>query len=251
MSTGIVDNREMRVLSTNGKYNNAVDFDFRLWGRRCTGLDVRIDNDARGALIGEWMFGAGRGARNLVMMTIGTGIGTAVIVDGKPLVGAHFSGGNLGGHIVVKSGGRTCTCGGRGCLETEASGWALPTIVGEHRLYSSSTLKDIGHIGFKEVREAAFAGDACASDVWNHCLTYWGEALVSFIHLFDPERIIIGGGVMNDPGPVLEHVRATVSSRVWSGGEQVDIVSAEYPDHAGLIGAAGLFHAEQEVVLWS
>jgi glucokinase len=126
LSTGLVDNRAMRVLSTNAKYDDAVDFDFPRWARDHAGLELRMDNDARGALIGEWRYGAGRGVDNLVMITIGTGIGTAVITEGRPLTGPHFSGGNLGGHIIVRSGGRKCTCGGVGCLETEASGWVLP-----------------------------------------------------------------------------------------------------------------------------
>ena len=241
LSTGLVNNREMRVLSTNGKYDDAVKFDFCGWARERVGLELRMDNDARGALIGEWRYGAGRGADNLVMITIGTGIGTAVIVDGKPLVGPHFTAGNLGGHIVVRSGGRKCTCGGVGCLESEASGWVLPTLVREHDLYEKSALIELGRIGIQEVWQSAAAGDACARDVQQHCLTVWGEALVSFIHLFDPERIIVGGGVMNDPEPMLASFRKTVAELAWAEEGQVEIVKATHPDNAGLIGAAALF----------
>lgn len=241
LSTGLVNNREMRVLSTNQKYDDAVDFDFCSWARESAGLELRMENDARGALMGEWKYGAGRGAENLVMITLGTGIGTAVIVDGKPLTGPHFTAGNLGGHILIRSGGRKCTCGGVGCLEAEASGWALPELVRDHPLVGESSLKDLDAIGFRELRDAADAGDACAADVWQHCLTLWGEAMVSFIHLFDPERIIVGGGVMNVAEPVLENFRKTVSALAWADDGQVEIVQAEHPDNAGLIGAAALF----------
>lgn len=241
LSTGLVDNREMRVLSTNRKYDDATGFDFRRWARQRAGLELRLDNDARGALIGEWRHGAGRGANHLLLFTIGTGIGTAAVIDGKPLTGAHFAGGNLGGHIIVRSGGRPCTCGGRGCLETEASGWVLPTLVREHPQYERSRLQGMEPIGFRELINQATAGDACAQDVWQHCLTTWGEAIVSLIHLMDPRRVIVGGGVMNHPDPVLKSLRATVKELAWVEDGQVEIVPAEFPDHAGLIGAAALF----------
>lgn len=224
LSTGLVNNQDMRVLSTNGKYDDAVDFNFRVWARQCCDLDLRMDNDARGALIGEWRYGAGQRVNDLVMVTLGTGIGTAAVVAGRPLTGPHFSGGILGGHLLVRSGGRTCTCGGGGCLEAEASGWALPQLIREHPL-----------------RAHAAAGDTCAQAIWDHCLTLWGEALVSFIHLFDPSRIIIGGGVMNDPEPVLASFRQTVRQLAWAAPEQVEIVRAAHPDNAGLIGGAALF----------
>jgi len=241
LSTGLVNNSEMKVISTNGKYDDAVDFDFRAWALERTGLELRMDNDARGALIGEWRYGAGRGVDNLVMVTLGTGIGTAVIIDGKPLVGPHFTGGNLGGHMIVRSGGRKCTCGATGCLESEASGWVLPALVREHALYENSGLNGLETIGFREVREQAAAGDQCAAAVQAYCFRMWGEALVSFIHLFDPERIIIGGGAMNEPQLVLPSLRKTVEELVWAEKDQVEIVVAEHPDNAGLIGASALF----------
>ena len=160
LSTGLVNNREMRVLSTNGKYDDAVEFDFCRWARDRTGLELRMDNDARGALLGEWRYGAGRGVDNLVMISIGTGIGSAVILDGRLLTGPHFTAGNLGGHIVVRSGGRKCTCGGVGCLESEASGWVLPTLVREHDLYKTSPLAELEAIGFHDVWQYARNGNA-------------------------------------------------------------------------------------------
>lgn len=241
LSTGLVDNRNMRVLSTNEKYNDAVDFDFLAWASDRTGLQLRLENDARGALIGGWLYGAGRGVDNLIMMTIGTGIGTAVIINGKPLTGPHFSGGNLGGHIVIRSGGRWCTCGGVGCLEAEASGWALPALVREHPLFQHSSLRKLDSIGFSELADHAANGDECAAAVQDHCRCLWGDALVSFIHLLDPQRIIIGGGVMNNPKPVLESLRNTVAKGVWTTGQHADIVAAQFPDYAGLLGAEAMF----------
>ena len=243
LSTGLVDNKQMRVLSTNGKYDDAIGFDFRGWARQHAGLELRMDNDARGALLGEWCYGAGRGVGNLVMVTFGTGVGTAVMLDGQLLTGPHFSAGNIGGHILVNSGGRKCTCGATGCLESEASGWVLPILVREHADYADSSLNGLDGIGFREVMEHAEAGDTCAKDVLAHILRYWGEALVSFIHLYDPERIILGGGIMNAPELVLESFRKTVSEMAWAEEGQVELVQAQRPNNAGLIGAAALFHA--------
>ncbi len=256
LSTGIVDNRNMRVISTNGKYDDATELDFSGWAMRKTGLELRMDNDARGAMIGEWRFGAAAGCRNAVMMTIGTGIGTAVILNGQPLVGPHFTAGLLGGHIIVNSGGASCTCGATGCLEAEAGGWALPGIVRTHPGFSASSLAGETRIDFQSLFLHAQSGDKTASAVRDRCLQLWGEAAVSYIHLYDPEKIIIGGGVMNPydpqkvklspgmpdkPGLVLEHIRAVVEQMAWAGSNQVEIVAAMHPDNAGLYGAAALF----------
>ena len=241
-STGIVDSVGASVLTTNGKYDNAVGFDFADWARRRTGLPLRIENDARAALIGEWRYGAGRGVDDVFMITLGTGVGTAAVVGGRPLAGPFFAGGNLGGHIIVKSGGRLCTCGARGCLETEASGWVLPTLIADHPLHHTSALRSIHNPSFKEVIEASDAGDACAKEILAHCLQVWGEAIVSFIHLLGPVRVIVGGGLMNAADRVLPAFRNTVAELAWGALKKVEIVAGEHPDNAGLIGAAALFY---------
>lgn len=241
LCSGLVDNRAMRVLSTNGKYDDARDFDFPAWAEKEACLELRMENDARGALMAEWRFGAGQGVDNLLMLSFGTGIGSSVVIDGKLLTGPHFSGGILGGHILVNSGGRKCTCGAVGCLESEASGWVLPELVRTHALYSESSLREAEQIGFKELLGHADAGDACAAAVRAHCFRYWGEALVSLIHTYDPERVIIGGGLMNSSDGVLEHFRESLAQHLWGDPAQVEIVAASHPDGAGLIGAASLF----------
>lgn len=115
-------------------------------------------------------------------------------------------------------------------------------MVREHEQYGESSLNGVDSIGFREVWEHAAAGDACARAVQQHCLKLWGEALVSYVHLFDPQRIIVGGGIMNDPEPVLASFRKTVVEPAWVEADQVEIVKAEHPDNAGLIGAAALFY---------
>ncbi|MFZ9933560.1 MAG: ROK family protein [Chthoniobacterales bacterium] len=245
-STGIVDSARARVLTTNGKYDDAVGFDFAAWGRERAGLEVRIENDARAALIGEWRYGAGRGRDDLFMVTLGTGIGTAAIMAGRPLIGPGFAGGNLGGHIIVRSGGRPCTCGAHGCLETEASGWVLPMLIAEHPQLASSPLQSHAKPGFKEVMEYAETGDACARGILDHCLRIWGEAIVSFVHLLGPARVIVGGGLMNNPAPLLASFRETLRENGWGALKEVEIVAAENPDNAGIIGAAALFYGSED-----
>ena len=246
LSTGLVNNKDMLVLSTNEKYNDAKGFDFKNWALKKTGLKLRMENDAKGALLGEYHYGAGRGSDNVMMITFGTGIGTAVISEGKLLTGSNFSGGNLGGHILVRSGGRKCTCGARGCLEAEASGWALPIIAKEHLLFSTSSLKNEAVIGFKEMLEHAEQGDECAIDLRRHCFQIWGEALVSYIHLFDPSRIILGGGLMNSANLALPRLERTIKEMTWTHGKGLELVQAQHPDNAGILGAAALFKEEDK-----
>ena len=128
-----------------------------------------------------------------------------------------------------------------GNVPAAASGWVLPALLREHSLYTTSCLNGRQSIEFRDVWEAAATGDACACAVQEHCLRIWGEALVSFIHLFDPERIIVGGGVMNDAELVLVSFRKTVAELAWAEPNQVEIVEAQHPNNAGLIGAAALF----------
>ncbi|WDE99020.1 ROK family protein [Lentisphaera profundi] len=247
LSTGLVNNQEMRVLTTNGKYDDSKEFDFKTWAQDELSLEVRIENDARGALLGEWHFGAAYDVENAMMITLGTGIGTAVISEGRLLKGSRYSGGNLGGHILVNSGGRKCTCGAVGCLEAEASGWALPEIVREHEFYQKSSLRDEVKLGFKELFQHADQGDACAIAVREHCLKMWGEALVSYIHLFDPEKIVIGGGVMHSAAMILASFDKTIKEMEWRGGENVKVVQAKHTDNAGILGAAALFQEHKQV----
>ncbi len=125
---GLADARTGRVISTNKKYEDAPGIDFRAWSQQTFGLPFAIENDARMALLGERYAGAARGYDDVVMITLGTGVGGAAMIEGKLLRGKHAQAGCLGGHLPAKVGGRACTCGAIGCIEAEASGWALPLI---------------------------------------------------------------------------------------------------------------------------
>src|ERR1700752_4017991 len=170
---GLVDSRAGRVLATNAKYEDAKELDLAAWSKQTLGLPLRIENDTRMALLGESYAGAARGFTEIVMMTLGTGIGGVAMIEGKLLRGKHAQAGCLGGHIPVLFNGRPCTCGGIGCAEAEASGWSLPGIVRESPGFSESSLSRLSHFGFKQLFEEASRGDRVALAVRDRCLNIW------------------------------------------------------------------------------
>jgi glucokinase len=241
---GLVDSRIGRVVSTNKKYDDAPEVDFCAWSVQALGLPLRIENDARLALLGEAYGGAARGFGDVVMMTLGTGIGGVAMIEGKLLRGKHAQAGCLGGHIPVLFNGRPCTCGSIGCAEAEASGWSLPGIVRESPGFSESSLSKLSHVGFKQLFEEASRGDKVAVAVRNRCLNIWAVDAVALIHAYDPEVIVIGGGVMESAGIIVPYIQSYVSKYAWTPWGKVQIRGAQLANNAALIGSVPLV-AEQ------
>jgi glucokinase len=237
---GLADARIGRVVSTNKKYDDAPSIDFEAWCRQEFGLRFAIENDARMALLGERHAGAARGCDNVVMITLGTGIGGAAMIEGKLLRGKHAQAGCLGGHLPAKVGGRPCTCGAIGCLEAEASGWSLPFLASEWPGFSASKLAGHDHIDFKVLFELADARDRIAVEVLDYCLKVWATGAVGLIHAYDPERIVIGGGVMRAAAVILPYIQAYVKQHAWTPWGKVEIVAAQLGNDAGLFGAIPL-----------
>jgi glucokinase len=237
---GLADARSGRVVSTNKKYEDAPGIDFSAWSMQEFGLRFAIENDARMALLGERHAGAARGCDNVVMITLGTGIGGAAMIEGKLLRGKHAQAGCLGGHLPAKVGGRPCTCGAVGCSEAEASGWALPIMAKEWNGFRESALAKQEKLDFRAVFELAVAGDRVSQEIRNHCLQVWATAAVGLIHAYDPELIVIGGGVMRSADVILPYVQQFVHEHAWTPWGKVRIVAAELGNHAGLFGAAPL-----------
>lgn len=129
---GLVNNKKSIIISTNEKYDDGVELDLDRWADEHWGAPFYIDNDARLAAIGEWQYGSGRGYDSVVMMTIGTGIGSGVIMNGEVMYGKHFQAGSLGGHFVVDYKGRLCSCGNKGCVEALSSSFFLHKIIKDH-----------------------------------------------------------------------------------------------------------------------
>jgi glucokinase len=243
---GIVDSQQKKVLSKFVKYRNASAFDFKEWARQEWNLPVALENDARAALLGEWVNGAGKGYENIVLLTLGTGVGSAVLLDGKLLKGSHFLAGNLGGHMSVKVDGVPCTCGYFGCLETEASTWILPEKASKHPLFTESTLFKKRNIDFENLFQEAENGDKMARELVEDCLRSWGVGVVNMVHAYDPELIIIGGGIMKQKAVILPYLQNMVDQYAWAPAGSIKVVSAKQVEHAGLLGMEYLITQENQ-----
>lgn len=244
---GIIEPVTDRILSVPaGKYDDVKGTDTHEIVRRVLGLSAFIVNDANAALAGEWQFGAARGCRNVVMMTLGTGIGTSAIIEGVPLRGQHGQAGCLGGHLPVRVPGTLCGCGNLGCAETEASTWALPQRARAHPGFAASALAKAPMLDYRAVFEIAARGDRVATELRERAIQVWSATAVALIHAYDPERMIIGGGIMQSAAEILDAIRAHVARHAWTPWGQVTIVAAALGNDAGLLGAAALAAARRK-----
>lgn len=242
---GLADFRSNRVISTNGKYEDAPSFDFDAWSREALGVPARLENDARLALRGEMYAGAAQGASDVVMFTLGTGIGGVVAMSGQPFLGTRGQAGVLGGHVAVREGGRLCTCGGVGCAEAEAGGWALPAICREWPGFEQSALT--GHpLNFKSLFDLSTVGDRVANEVLDHCIGIWCMMTATAVQIFDPDMIVFGGGVMRSADRILPRIRSHVEAHTWTRWNK-PIVTASLGDHAAALGVPTLFQETPHV----
>ncbi len=243
---GMTDFKRARVVSTNKKYDDAPGLDLTHWCREALGLPLRLENDARMALLGERSAGAARGFDDVVMITLGTGFGGAAMIGGQLLRGKHHQAGCLGGHISVRYDGRPCTCGNIGCTEAEASGWSLPGVLRDWPGFSDSSLAREPELNFAALFEAADHGDRVAAEVAQHCVVVWSAGTVALIHAFDPELVIVGGGVMARGEQILGPIRRHVHQHAWTPWGKVEVRAAELGCDAGLLGATALFKEPHE-----
>ncbi|MEN8117988.1 MAG: ROK family protein [Bacteroidota bacterium] len=233
---GIVDVHKNRVLSINKKHEDATLFDFNKWAASNWEWPVVIENDARAALVGEWQYGAGAGCDNIVMITLGTGVGGATLINGKLLHGKHYQAGCLGGHFIINYHGNECTCGNLGCVESEASSWKLPELIKGHELHKESKWKNQENFDFENLFTRYRQNDELAIDVANHCMDAWAAGAINLIHAYDPEMVIIGGGVMKSHDLIIPHIKQITQKYAWTPGFKVDIKKAELENSAALIG---------------
>lgn len=234
---GLVNPVSGTVLSTNKKYDDACDLNLTEYYHTKWDCRFFIDNDARMATVGEWKLGAGRGCNDLVMATYGTGIGTSVVLNGQILRGKHFQAGCLGGHFIVNYKGNDCTCGSIGCVEAEASSININSLVRNHPYFCRSTLKNRGAIDFLELFTAAQKGDCVAKAIKDHFIEIWSAGIITYIHAYDPEKIILGGGVLNSSEEIIPFIKEKVLKYAWTPWGTVDIQVGELGDFAGASGA--------------
>lgn len=233
-----------RVVSTNKKFEDAPHMDLPGWCRQELGIPLAIENDARMALLGEWYAGAAQGLTDVVMITLGTGIGGAVLNRGKVYRSSQVQGGCLGGHIPVLFTGRKCTCGAYGCMEAEAAGWSLPLIAREWPGFAESKLAQAQPVNFRALFDCARQGDRVAVEVRDRCLHVWAVGSVGLVHAYGPQRIVIGGGVMRSADVILPYIQDYVSKYAWAPSGNVEIVAASLGNNAALLGAIPLLTAE-------
>jgi glucokinase len=233
---GIIDNIRYKVLSKYVKYPDAQDIDFSQWATERWNVPVAVENDAKAALIGEWQFGSGKGSTDLILITLGTGVGSAVMIGGNVLSGRNFIAGNLGGHMTINMHGKTCNCGNIGCLETEGSTWALVDEVTNASQFFSSSLSKEPKIDFKNLFKHAAEGDMLATQIRDKCLKTWSLGIINLIHAFDPEKIVIGGGIMESHHILLPHIHRMITAHSWVKNNPPELVAATYPQTAGLLG---------------
>ena len=209
-------------------------------------IPTRIDNDVRCAALGELKFGAGKGCENFVCITVGTGIGSGLVINGQLVRGAANAAGEIGHIKLQMNGGPICGCGDTGCLEAFASGPSIVAMAQEYLKGRKSTkFREMagadGEITPYIVAKAAEAGDPVAKRIFEIVGTYIGMGLVSVINLLNPEKVIIGGGVAAAGDLLLDPIRKTIKERAMVvAGNSVEIVPAELGNSAGVIGASML-----------
>ncbi len=213
-------------------------------------IPVFLDNDANTACLGEYYFGAGKGVRNLVYITVSTGIGGGIIIDGKILHGQRDSAGEVGHQTIIPD-GPLCNCGNKGCLEALASGTAIAKRAKEAILKGEDTIlrewSKEGNISAELVRRAYLQGDKISEKIWKDALEYLGIGVGNIITIISPERVILGGGIMKAGEEVLETVRRVVRERVKLVPiDKVEIVLSKLGEEVGLYGALALALTEME-----
>ena len=213
-------------------------------------IPTRIDNDVRCAALGEMKFGAGQGCENFVCITVGTGIGSGLVVNGQLVRGASNAAGEIGHIKLQMKDGLICGCGDTGCLEAYASGPSIVAMAqdyikgGKSTKFREMAAAEGGEITPYMVAKAAEAGDPVAKRIFAIVGEYIGIGMTSVINLLNPEKVIIGGGVAEAGDLLLDPIRKTIKERAMVvAGSAVEIVPAQLGNSAGVIGASMLIDA--------
>jgi glucokinase len=211
------------------------------------GIPTYLDNDANVAAIGEHIFGAGKGTENMVFVTVSTGVGGGAILNGKIYRGSTCNALEIG-HTTVEKNGPRCNCGNYGCVEALASGTSIGKRANEAIQRGEETsLKNYKGLSSYEVFQEAKKGDKIASEILDSCLNYLGIGIANIVASFDPEMIIIGGGVTNGGSIVFDKVREVVKERCFETmANSCKIVPAGLGTDAGVIGAVALAITESD-----
>ena len=240
MVPGAVDS-EQAVVVQAPNLPSLVNYGLKEKLQQRLGWPVILENDANAAAMGEMWLGAARGCRDVVSVTLGTGVGGGVILDAELWRGAHGSAGEIGHTTVDPFSGIKCKCGNTGCLELFASATAIVRMTREGLSSYPQSVLNRDELTAIKVYEAGVAGDELALAVFKRLGMYLGVALANLISLIDPEVIVIAGGVVNGWDLFADEMYRQVGERAFRGtAQQVTIARAECGDNAGLMGAARL-----------
>ena len=242
---GVIDTKAGVVsYSNNLRWNNLP---IRKMMEDATHLPIRIINDANAAALGEAKFGAGKKYKDLIMITLGTGVGGGIIIDKKVYEGNLGKGAELG-HTVIVVDGEQCTCGRKGCFEAYASATALiretKKVMDEHKdsiMWELASKK--GKVDASIAFDGARANDKYAIHVVDNYIKYLGEGLLNIFNIFRPEALVLSGGIANEREYLVSRLEKYVSDRYYGFKEtpKVDILISELGYDSGKIGAAALF----------
>ncbi len=214
-------------------------------------VKVKVINDAKAAALGELVFGAGKGMKNFIVVTLGTGLGGGVVVNGGVLMGEDEMAGELG-HTSVRTDGRHCGCGKRGCLETYVSATGLSRtavkLIVDHNRNSSLSQFTVNEINAKKVADAAQQGDKVALEAFEYTGRVFGVKLADFVAILNPEAIIVTGGLSKAGELILEPTRRHMEQNLFPiyRGKVKVLPSGLNGQNAGVIGASVLIWQDQE-----
>ena len=226
---GLLDERTRHVIYCSGKYEGADKIDLPKWASETLGLEMKLINDARAAIIGEINYGSAAGETDAVMLILGTGIGTAAVCQGKVYRGKHGMAGLLGGHFsIAYDNGRKCICGGTGCLEAYVGTWALKELA-EDETYD-----------FRRLERDYLAGDEKAKRLFDIQTKALGAGAVSLVHAFDAETVIFSGGASHFSA-LVEAAEKYVLEHAWTPWGRLNFVVAEHPEDSVVLGLHSLF----------
>ena len=211
------------------------------------GIDIYIDNDANAAAYGEYLAGAGVGTKDFIAVTLGTGVGGGVIVDGKMLLGCNFAGGELG-HTVLELDGEPCTCGRRGCFEAYASATALIRQTKRAMEANKDSImwklaeNSLGKVSGRTAWDGMRKGDKAATEVVNNYCRYVAEGVCNIMNIFQPDLLCIGGGISAEKDNLIGPVNKIVRENIYTKHTEIKdrICVAKLGNDAGIIGAAFL-----------
>ena len=200
-------------------------------------IPVCVLNDVNAACLGEWQYGAAQDRDDVFMLTVGTGVGGAAVCAGSLQFGAHGFAGEIG-HMIIKHDGRKCVCGNRGCLESYVGARPMITLARKFMRSQRSSLQKYARMTPKIVAQEARKGDRVSGRVFSQIGYYLGVGITSIIHLYDPEVVIVSGGISKAGKILFDPIRKTVKERVMGGSfRDCKIVPPKLKDNAGILGA--------------